>query len=199
MDRKRMIMFAGKAIVAVILVAILLAISPFGFLYLVFGGEEHAIKKAIDNPYVNDRYRGWHTVEVNKDESFKLPEKWSFLDESDCYKILNEENELWAIGAKFETSSDLYSNRSDFLSSCLGKNIQTIHYNSNDTSPNFVYMDGSDAGLLCLQAEQEEQYFYMQLASDTNEEFFWVVLANPSNDQYLTQIMEAIIYSFEYG
>jgi len=184
-----------KCIAALCMVAVLLFFSPIGFLYLTFGREEIAIKRAIDNPYVNSRYKGWDTASSERYGDFQLPEDWSFVEESDCFRIFDSEGDLWAVGTTYGTASDAYPDRKSFVENVLECNVSSLEYIS-DAYVNMRYTSGVHS--LTVHTENEKVFRYLDLNKDPDINNFVFILDyfDAASAEY--DVAEAIVYSYAY-
>lgn len=187
---------ALKIVVGIILVGVMLAISPIGFLYLTFGYEEIAIKKAIDNQYVNRKFRGWDTIVSEEYGTFRCPKQWKLAEENDVCRLFDEDGNLWAVGTLYGTENDAYVNHLAFVEEILQQEVKTIDYVVN---PKYTFMDGCYVGAFTIEAEKQLQLHYLLLTADRQKSFLLIVFENLDADKNAFDIAEAIAYSYAYS
>lgn len=160
-------------------------------------GESLLVRFEIRNPYVNSGFCGWSCANVEDFGSFLIPNEWSLEEESGIYKIIDDSNKVWAVGAVVGTEASHFDDYEDLVSAIYKLPSVKI---TTDPYTEFLMMNGSDVDLLHVQGDVfEDDVFCIQLFENSQKELVWIMRADITLDEEQYNIAEAIVYSFAFG
>ncbi len=182
-------------IIPVILVGVALGlfIQAGLFLYLTFGAEERVIRNTIDNPHVNDKFNGWEHIDSEEYGCFRLPQNWTFCEEDNLFRILDDEGNEWAVGT-WQGEGD-YPDRSTFLQAVFPKdgNFAECTYD-----PESVYMNGCSVGSIGTDGQDSAPIYFLELRKEYDHNIFLVIVDPESTGNDTYHLAEAIAYAYAY-
>ncbi|MGM9668233.1 MAG: hypothetical protein ACI3VZ_00560 [Faecousia sp.] len=175
--------------IAVLLLVLLIA-SPWIFANLYVS----ILKRNLDNPIVNNNYRGWGRVNVDENISVCLPEDWVLQSTEEGLAIFDPDENVIAIGTKADFFPE--GSLTNFLSSYYGSMVVSNHVEISGSGDygNYAgvyisstqYEDGSERSLVVLYLPYSYEYEY-RLCFVGNEDARFVKEA------------EAIAWSMKYS
>lgn len=184
------------SLVSIIFVIWLIVGAPIAAL-LSIAYEDVFVKWEIDNPYVDANYSGWKTVSVDGIGRLAIPEKWEMYEEDGIYYIVNESEEIWAIGVTYGTGNDRFVDETELVSYALSSLPNQKPFFSNQW---ICEMRGSYIDSIYFEDGDDVRYFaFLELWGDGISSFSLVIFADMEENHSQFDISEAILYSFVYG
>ncbi len=160
-----------------------------GFCAIAFEGT--FIKWDIDNPYIDNHYKGWKEVTAASNYTFKIPENWTLEEDDGVYKIVDAAGDIWGYGATYEKYVELF----DLVSAAVGNQPENIsRYGQLKVSMRRSYLDK----MVLSYEDRTEVYSYMSLSEAFGEGIRFVIFADVSSNAEQYNIAEAIVYSFVF-
>ena len=158
-------------------------------------GESLFVRFEINNPYVNNGFRGWTQVQVDNFESFLIPDRWFLEEEYGIYKITDDSGKVWAFGAVVGTDDSQFKNYKDLITKIYDVSsveLKLVPYTQ-------VLMEGSNIYLLQIHGDIPDDEFYcIQLFESPQKELVWILMPDLSLDETQYNIAEAMVFSFAF-
>ena len=178
------------AVCAILFLVIIL--SPLGAI----GLEGLSVKIQINNPYVDNNFRDWHSVFITETKNVYIPNGWVLKEDNKLYTILDENGEIWGYGALFGSKDERFENYTTLIKEVSLANPEKL---SIDPFVQFKMMDGSDIDEIIIQEESGTKNIYcIQLLIDAEVTFTWFLTEDISASETQYDIAEAFVYSFAF-
>lgn len=185
------ILLAGVNLIILIGAVFVIPMLPNLLLYWGFGAEEMVMQNTIRNPYVNDRYTGWEQIDSEEYGRFRLPQNWTFSEEDNLCRILDEEGNTWAVGIWQGDCPD----RTTFLQTVFSEDGSFAECTYEQES---VYMNGCSVGCVGMDGLDSAPIYFLELRKEYGRNLFLLILdcESTGNDTY--RVAEAIAYAYAY-
>lgn len=191
--RKKVI--KGVNVFLLVIIVVMCLFGEYIVLFLIFGLEHVYTKWDINNPYVNQRYKGWREICLAGEDKVKIPSEWHMVDDNGVLLLTDHCGELWGVGTAFGTETDVFESYATFASEYTPIQTQDV---SIQPLEGFDAINGSEAYILSSDTSECSTVYYCLELHRPNVDYFFIVFADlsKSSDEY--NIAEAIVYSFAY-
>ena len=182
----------ANLIIGIIIIVLVLAVVGYlavsmGLPLLMLAHEDEVLRAQLDNPYVDADFPEWEQYNIEGIGSFLLPGEWNISEESESYQIVDNEDNVIAAAALW--NSDKNDDSISFLENLSYVNIEDVHFERS------YHMDGSCFGVICINdGMREQELYFLSLEKYMGDVF--VVIFQPENDAVTDELLEAILFSY---
>ena len=185
-----MIVAFTLVILGLLYVLFYFVIAPF----FVIAFEGNMIKNDLDNPYIDSDFDGWNEVNISDTFDFKIPGNWTIdYSATDNIQIRDNGDHLIAYGTMISGESDIqYPTESEAFQQITGLAYSDFEY---VYIPDFLYIHGSNMGILKSKAEESSEYYFLRLSENDNGMLFIISEEYTEQMDALIPIFQAVAYS----
>lgn len=156
--------------------------------------EGNMIKNDLNNPYIDSDFDGWNDINISDTFDFKIPGKWTIdYSATDNIQLRDENSRLIAYGTMISQESNMqYPTESAAFQQITGlaySDFEYVHI------PEFLYICGSNMGILKSKAEESSDYYFVRLEENDNGIFFIISEECIAQVDALIPVFQAVAYS----
>ena len=188
---KQILLISMSVVVLVTVAAMLLFVSDC----------HNSIARRMDNPIVDKKYAGWHTVSVSGLGTFMLPQEWSVEWNENTVSILDADQELVLCGytakSEIKPEEEIDNRRRSVYSELLGLDVDEAEF-INEGLP--VHNDFRNGGYLRLVKltfnDGTVKSFYTTILIGERYTISLVCLGDV-HDETILHFAQALAFSFQ--
>jgi len=191
----KILIIIGSVVLAILFIAGILIKLKFFIPFALLANEDKILKRELNNQYINEGYQNWKSVSYS-DFRFCIPSEWEITADENHSKITNQNGDLVCYMAVVGQANYDYRYEMDFYEKLLDSNATSIE----SPTPDLCYTRVGGNYLSTKTVHPEELTFYSLMLQGTQMRSVYMVFPSEtvSNEQELTEIAEAIMYSYAF-